>query len=134
MGTVAFSEMMNSVGNYGLSIALTLAYVWFFFNRAKRDDERISRAQQEAQKKSEELLASARTREDMLIANAERREELLREEARKREEMIQQASEKRESVLMLNMEKQLESMNDISRTLNEINIRMDKIERRLERQ
>lgn len=131
---MTFNEMMNGVVNVGLSVALVIVFVWFFIQRAKRDDERATKAQEEAQKKNEELLESARAREDMLIANAERREEILREEARKREEMIQQASEKRESVLMLNMEKQLESMNNISKTLNEINVRMDKIERRLERQ
>lgn len=130
---MTLSEITNYVSNVGVTVSLLIVFVWFFLQRAKKDDERAKAAQQEAQEKSERLLENARAREDMLLANAEKREAMLREEAQKREEMLQAASEKRESILMLNMEKQLESMDAIVKSLNEINVRLDKMEQKLER-
>ena len=45
--------------------------------------------------------------------------------------MIRRESEKRESILMLNMDRQLESMNTIAKSLNKIESRLDRMENRI---
>lgn len=128
---MTLSEIMNYAVNMGTTVVLLIVFVYFSIQRARRDEERASAAQAEAHRKNEQLLESARAREDMLLSNGEKREAMLREEAQRREDMIRRESEKRESILMLNMDRQLESMNTIAKSLNKIESRLDRMESRI---
>ena len=56
MFEITLSEIMNYACNMGLTAVLLVVFVWFFIQRAKKDDERAKNAQEESEKKSAELL------------------------------------------------------------------------------
>lgn len=128
---MATTEIVNLIGNFGVSIVMLVLFVGYVLQKAKSDDKRVADAQEKAVKsitaayddaneKIEEANRAIREREDILIRNNMEREEILREESKKREELIRKESEKRESILMLNMERITDSMDSITKALNDI--------------
>ena len=127
------AEMLKQVVDIGITPVLLVVFVYYFLRKSKEDDRRVNLAYENAQQKIEESNTVIREREDMLIASNEKREEMIRQEAEKRENLIRQEAEKRESVLMLNMDRQLDSMNAITKSLTKMETAFTKMENRLER-
>lgn len=138
------AEIVNSIGNLGVSIVMLVLFVGYVLQKAKNDDKRVADAQgkalesitaayNDAQGKIEEANRAIREREDILIRNNMEREEILREESKKREELIRKESEKRESILMLNMERITDSLDSITKSLNDIQRSFSGVDRRLEK-
>lgn len=137
------TELVKSVIEIGITPALLLVFVYYFLTKSKDDDMKVKKAYEEsqqnvknayedAQRKIEETNKIIRDREDILIANNTRREEMIRTEAEKRENIIRKEAEKRESILMCNMERMVNSMDAISRSLNKMEGAFSKVEDRLE--
>lgn len=143
-GITSTAELVNLIGNFGVAAVMLVIFVVYVLGKAKNDDKRVADTQknamesvtaayQEAQEKIEEANRAIREREDILIRNNMEREEILREESKKREELIRKESEKRESILMLNMERITDSLDSITKALNDIQGSFSGVDRRLEK-
>lgn len=141
---MTFMDIIGTVGNTGVSIALLIMFVFYVLKKAQTDDKRVADAQEasrkaiadtyaDAQVKIDEANRAVREREDILIENSMKREEILREESRKREDLLRKEAEKRESILMLNQDRMMESMKDITAALNDIKKSFSGIDSRLEK-
>lgn len=141
---MATAEVVKLIGDFSVTIVMLVIFVGYVLKKAKNDDKRVADTQKEAmesitavyndaQVKIEEANRAIREREDRLIRNNMEREEILREESKKREEMIRKESEKRESILMLNMERITDSMDSITKALNDIKESFSGVDRRLEK-
>lgn len=142
-------DIINSVSNLGVSIVLLIVFAAYVLKKARTDDKRVADAQEasrkaiadtyaDAQAKIDDANRAVREREDILIENSMKREEILREESRKREDLLRKEAEKRESILMLNQDRMMEGMKDITSALNDIkksfsgiDSRLGKIERKV---
>lgn len=143
-GGMTFVDIMGAVGNTGVSIVLLVIFVFYVLKKAQTDDKRVADAQEasrkaiadtyaDAQDKIDEANRAVREREDILIENSMKREEILREESRKREDLLRKEAEKRESILMLNQDRMMEGMKDITSALNDIKKSFSGIDSRLEK-
>lgn len=137
-------NLIGLIGNFGVAVVMLVIFVGYVLQKAKNDDKRVADAQKsalesvtsaynEAQGKIEEANRAIREREDILIRNSMEREEILREDSKKREELIRKESEKRESILMLNMERITDSLDSITKALNDIQGSFSGVDRRLEK-
>lgn len=137
-------NLISLIGNFGVAVVMLVIFVGYVLQKAKNDDKRVADAQEsamesvtsaynDAQEKIEEANRAIREREDILIRNNMEREEILREESKKREELIRKESEKRESILMLNMERITDSLDSITKALNDIQGSFSGVDRRLEK-
>ena len=134
-------DIINSVSNLGVSIVLLIVFAAYVLKKARTDDKRVADAQEASRKAIADTYADAQAKiddADILIENSMKREEILREESRKREDLLRKEAEKRESILMLNQDRMMEGMKDITSALNDIkksfsgiDSRLGKIERKV---
>lgn len=137
-------EAVKTAVDIGITPVLLIVLMYFFLGRSKKDAEQIAKMQDESQRTitdaykeaQEKIEESARTNKDRIesiLAENARREDLIREAAEAREELIRKDSEKRESILMTNMERMVDSMGEINKSMKSMESSFAIIERRLEK-
>ena len=133
-----YPEVIKNIIDIGVTPVLLVIFIWYFIQKSKNDDARVAAAYEDSAKKIKETNDIISQRERQLTEESARREELIRQESEKREAIIRKESEKRESILMGNMERMVQSMDEITRTMRNIdqsfakvNERMEKIEDRI---
>lgn len=137
-------EVVKTAVDIGITPVLLIVLMIFFLSRSKRDAEQMDRVQQDAQAtikqaftnaqaKVEESAKASKERVDILLSENARREELIRRAAEEREELIRKDAEKRESILLTNMERMVDSMGEINKSMKSIESSFTIMERRLEK-
>lgn len=129
---ITFAELISYVVDVGLTPVLLIVFLVLFVRRSNDDNAKAQQAHEDAQNKVEQCNREAREREDMLLAENAKREEILRREAEKRENLIRKEAEKRESILMGNQERMMNTMDQISRSMQKIENSLGKMETRHE--
>lgn len=127
------TDLIKNIVDVGITPVLLVVFILYFISKSKNDDARVAAAYAESQKKISETNNIIAQREKQLQEESTRREELIRQEAEKRETLIRKESEKRESILMGNMERMVQSMDDITRTMKTIDQSFAKVNERLEK-
>jgi len=129
---------------YGIIPGLFFLFILYYIKKEKRREEkREEQMSAQTEHWKNEMVQSNeifRKLVDTHLAEGIRREELMRQEAEKRENIIRQESEKREAMLMRtiddfggSMEKLSDSMNEISKTLVQIDFRITNMEQNIGR-
>ncbi|MBD5497467.1 MAG: hypothetical protein HDR11_06840 [Lachnospiraceae bacterium] len=137
-------ETVKTAVDIGITPVLLIVLVIFFLSRNKQDTEQMEKIQSESQKTIKEAFETAhgkveeaakinKERIEAILEENAKREELLRKAAEEREELIRRDSEKRESILLTNMERMVDSMGEINRSMKSIEASFTIMERRLEK-
>lgn len=132
MENLAFSESGKWVAELGVSIVLLLIFVFYFIRKSISDDQRVNKAYDDAQEKIAACDKQIRERENFLLSESAKREEIIRQESEKRENLIRKEAEKRESILMVNQDRMVDSMREITVSLSKIETSLNKMESRHE--
>lgn len=112
---------LKAILEIGVTPALLLAFILYFFDRDRRRDKQL-----------DDMNASFKERENLMIAESARREEIMRTEAEKREKIMRQEAEKRECTLMRTIEGFSRTMEKISDAMGEMKNAFTQMECKIE--
>lgn len=130
MGT---AELVKYIIDIGVTPILLWVFVKYFIKQDEKRQQSIREEYNKAQERAEDIERAAKERENVLLAAAQQRETLIQDEAAKREAIIRKEAEKREGILMTNLERITNTMGDISRSMQDIQMNIGKINDRIER-
>ncbi len=130
---IGMAEVIKYAIDIGITPLLLLVFVYYFIKQDEKRQKSIREEYDKAQGRIEDIEKTAKERENVILAAAQQREALLQGEAAKREELIRREAEKREGILMTNLERITATMGDISRSMQDIQANIGKIDERIER-
>lgn len=130
MGT---AEMIKFIIDIGITPVLLVVFVRYFIRQDERRQQSVREEYDGAQKRIADIEKAAKDRENVMLAASQQREALIQSEAAKRENLIRREAEKREGILMTNLERITETMGDISRSMQDIQMNIGKIDERIDR-
>lgn len=130
MGT---AEIIKFVIDIGITPVLLVVFVRYFIKQDEKRQCYICEEYNKSQQRIEEIEKAAKERENILLAAAQQRESLMQSEASRRENLIRREAEKREGILMTNLERITDTMGDISKSMQDIQATIMKIDDRIER-
>ena len=136
--------ILQYVVNYGLAPILLTVFVCYTLKRdAAREKEledfkattkkNMDTANEATKRTINDVKDRYAEREKLLMSENARREEMIRNESDRREKVIREEASKRENILMANLEKQTSCIERISESMGDITRTMENMEKRLSR-
>lgn len=130
---MGMAEMVKFVIDIGITPVLLIVFVRYFIRQDEKRQQSVQKEYDKAQEKIADIEKAAKERENVMLAAAQQRELLMQGEAAKRENLIRKEAEKREGILMTNLERITNTMEDISRSMQDIQVNIGKIDDRIDR-
>ena len=130
---MGMAELVKYIIDIGITPVLLVVFVQYFIKQDEKRQQSIQKEYDKAQKRTEDIERAAKERENVLLAAAQQREALIQDEAAKRESVIRKEAEKREGRLMANVERITNTMADISRSMQGIQMDIGRIDDRIDR-
>lgn len=127
------AELIKFIIDIGITPVLLVVFVRYFIKQDEKRQQGIREEYDKAQRRIEEIEKVAKEREAIMLAAAREREALIQSEATRRENLIRKEAEKREGILMINLERITDTMGDISKSMQDIQTNIGKIDDRIER-
>lgn len=129
----SMAEIIKFIIDLGITPVLLIVFVRYFIRQDEKREQSVKEEWEKSQDRIETIEKASKDREAILLAAAQQREEIIQAEASKRENIIRKEAEKREGILMTNLERITDTMGDISKSMQEIQVTIGKIDDRIER-